>query len=103
MTPTIYEFRVEGPLPGHCREAFCGMHLEEVPAGLVLRGAVSSSWVRRLARPGEYGCGLYGCSACRCFVASTGSAMVSSDPPECGGTIPYPRGSPTPPSACGAS
>ena len=41
MTPTIYEFRVEGPLPGHCREAFCGMHLEEVPAGLVLRGAVT--------------------------------------------------------------
>jgi hypothetical protein len=40
MTPTIYEFRVEGRLPGHCREAFCGMHLEEVPAGLVLRGAV---------------------------------------------------------------
>src|SRR4051794_23040726 len=41
MTPTIYEFRVEGPLPGPCREAFCGMHLEEVPAGLVLRGAVT--------------------------------------------------------------
>jgi hypothetical protein len=41
MTPTIYEFRVEGRLPGHCREAFCGMHLEEVPAGLVLRGAVT--------------------------------------------------------------
>ena len=40
MTPMIYEFRVEGRLPGHCREAFCGMHLEEVPAGLVLRGAV---------------------------------------------------------------
>jgi hypothetical protein len=40
MEPTIYELRVEGRLPEHGREAFCGMHLEDVPAGLVLRGAV---------------------------------------------------------------
>jgi hypothetical protein len=37
---TIYEFRVDGCLPEHCREAFCGMQLEEVPSGLILRGPV---------------------------------------------------------------
>ena len=40
MTSMIYEFRVDGRLPEHGREAFCGLHLEEVPAGLVLRGPV---------------------------------------------------------------
>jgi hypothetical protein len=40
MKPRIYEFRVDGRLPEHCQEAFCGMQLEEVPAGLVLRGPV---------------------------------------------------------------
>jgi hypothetical protein len=40
MTSMIYEIRVDGRLPEHSREAFCGLHLEEVPAGLVLRGAV---------------------------------------------------------------
>jgi len=40
MTSRIYEFRVDGRLPEHCREAFSGMQLEEVPAGLLLRGVV---------------------------------------------------------------
>lgn len=40
MDPTVYEFRVDGRLPEHSREAFCSMLVEEVPAGLVLRGEV---------------------------------------------------------------
>jgi hypothetical protein len=36
----MYEFRVDGCLPEHLREAFCGMHVEEIPPGVVLRGAV---------------------------------------------------------------
>jgi hypothetical protein len=40
MRSTIYEFRVDGRLPENGREAFCGMQLEEVPSGLILRGAV---------------------------------------------------------------
>jgi hypothetical protein len=36
----IYEFRVDGRLPEHSRDAFCGMHVEEIPPGLVLRGPV---------------------------------------------------------------
>ena len=37
---TMYEFRVDGRLPENCDDAFCGMAVEEVPAGLVLRGAM---------------------------------------------------------------
>ena len=37
---TIYEFRVDGRLPENCREVFFGMLVEEIPPGLVLRGAV---------------------------------------------------------------
>jgi len=40
MSSTMYEFRVDGRLPANSREAFCGMLVEEVPPGLVLRGAV---------------------------------------------------------------
>ena len=36
----MYEFRVDGRLPENCHDAFCGMLVEEVPPGLVLRGAV---------------------------------------------------------------
>jgi hypothetical protein len=36
----IYELRVDGRLPEHAHDAFCGMLVEEVPAGLVLRGEV---------------------------------------------------------------
>lgn len=40
MAPMIYEIRGDGHLPEHSREAFCALHLEEVPVGLVLRGTV---------------------------------------------------------------
>jgi hypothetical protein len=40
MSSTMYEFRVEGCLPGHSREAFCGMLMEEIPPRVVLRGGV---------------------------------------------------------------
>jgi hypothetical protein len=40
MSSTMYEFRVDGRLPEHSREAFCDMHVEETPPGVVLRGAV---------------------------------------------------------------
>ena len=36
----MYEFRVDGRLPENSAEAFCGMFVEEVPAGVILRGAV---------------------------------------------------------------
>ena len=36
----MYEFRVEGQLSERTREAFCGMLVEGVPAGLILRGPV---------------------------------------------------------------
>jgi len=36
----IYEFRVDGRPPENSSEALCGLLVEEVPAGLVLRGAV---------------------------------------------------------------
>ncbi|OLT21150.1 hypothetical protein BJF78_08515 [Pseudonocardia sp. CNS-139] len=36
----VYEFRVDGRLPAHARDAFCDMDVEEVPPGLLLRGAV---------------------------------------------------------------
>jgi hypothetical protein len=36
----MYEFRVDGCLPEHSREAFCGMLVEEIPPRVVLRGAV---------------------------------------------------------------
>jgi hypothetical protein len=36
----MYEFRVDGRLPEHSREAFCGMLVEEIPPGAVLRDAV---------------------------------------------------------------
>ena len=40
MRSTIYEFQVDGQLPENSAEAFCGMFVEEVPAGIILRGAV---------------------------------------------------------------
>lgn len=40
MTSTMYEFRVDGRVPEHSREAFCGMLVEEIPPGVILRGAV---------------------------------------------------------------
>ena len=40
MTSTLYEFRVDGRLPEDSREAFCGMLVEEIPPGVLLRGAV---------------------------------------------------------------
>jgi hypothetical protein len=40
MKSMIYEFQVDGRLPENSEEAFCGMAVEEVPAGLILRGAV---------------------------------------------------------------
>ena len=36
----MYEFRVDGPLLENGGEAFCGMLVEVVPPGLVLRGAM---------------------------------------------------------------
>lgn len=36
----MYEFRVDGEPPESSRDAFCGMLVEEVPPGLVLRVAV---------------------------------------------------------------
>jgi hypothetical protein len=36
----VYEFRVDGRPPENSSEALCGLLVEEVPAGLVLRGAV---------------------------------------------------------------
>jgi hypothetical protein len=35
-----YEFQVDGRIPEHARDAFTGMRMREIPAGLVLRGAV---------------------------------------------------------------
>jgi hypothetical protein len=40
MTSKMYEFRVDGNLPEQEREAFADLHVEVVPAGLVLRGEV---------------------------------------------------------------
>ena len=40
MTSMIYEIRVDGRLPKHSGEGFCGLQLEEVPMGLILRGPV---------------------------------------------------------------
>jgi hypothetical protein len=40
MTSKMYEFRVDGRLPEQEREAFADMRIEEVPAGLILRGEV---------------------------------------------------------------
>ncbi|HLU58094.1 MAG TPA: hypothetical protein VKZ81_21750 [Pseudonocardia sp.] len=40
MTPKMYEFRVDGCLPEQERDAFADLSVEEVPAGLVLRGEV---------------------------------------------------------------
>jgi hypothetical protein len=36
----IYEFRVDGRIPERARDAFCGMQVEEVAPGMVLRGGV---------------------------------------------------------------
>jgi hypothetical protein len=41
MTAMGYEFRVDGCLPEHERDAFADLRIEEVPAGLVLRGEVT--------------------------------------------------------------
>jgi hypothetical protein len=40
MTSKMYEFRVVGRLPEQDREAFADMRIEEVSAGLILRGEV---------------------------------------------------------------
>ncbi|MHA6615902.1 hypothetical protein [Pseudonocardia sp. DLS-67] len=40
MGSKMYEFRVDGRLPEQEREAFADLSVEEVPAGLVLRGEV---------------------------------------------------------------
>lgn len=40
MGSKMYEFRVDGHLPEQEREAFADLSVEEVPAGLVLRGEV---------------------------------------------------------------
>ena len=40
MPVTPYEFRVEGRLPEQCHEEFADLHVDVVPAGLVLRGEV---------------------------------------------------------------
>jgi hypothetical protein len=40
MSSTMYEFRVDGRLSENGGEAFCGMLVEVVPPGLVLRGAM---------------------------------------------------------------
>lgn len=40
MTDRRYEFRVDGPLTGTAREAFCDMDVEEIRPGAVLRGTV---------------------------------------------------------------
>jgi hypothetical protein len=36
----LYEFRVDGRLPEDSREAFCGVLVEEISPGTVVRGAV---------------------------------------------------------------
>jgi hypothetical protein len=40
MTSKTYEFRVDGRLPEQERETFADLRIEEVPAGLILRGEV---------------------------------------------------------------
>jgi hypothetical protein len=40
MTSRTYEFRVDGRLPAEERETFADLRIEEVPAGLILRGEV---------------------------------------------------------------
>jgi hypothetical protein len=40
MSGRHYEFRVDGLLSAHVREAFCDMEVEEIRPGAVLRGAV---------------------------------------------------------------
>jgi hypothetical protein len=36
----VYEFRVDGHLARSDRDAFCDMEIEDVPAGLIIRGTV---------------------------------------------------------------
>jgi len=40
MSSMIYEFRVDGRLPEHAQDAFCGLDVEETPPGVIVRGAV---------------------------------------------------------------
>jgi hypothetical protein len=40
MTDRQYEFRVDGCLSAHAREAFCDMDVEEIRPSAVLRGTV---------------------------------------------------------------
>jgi len=40
MTASMYEFRVEGQLTEHAREAFCDMDIEESSDGAALVGTV---------------------------------------------------------------
>jgi hypothetical protein len=37
---TVFQFRVDGRLPEHGADALAGMDIEEVPPGLLMRGAV---------------------------------------------------------------
>jgi hypothetical protein len=40
MTAKLYEFRVDGRLTDQVREAFCDMHIQEMPSGATLCGNV---------------------------------------------------------------
>jgi hypothetical protein len=40
MTPTMYEFRVDGRVPEPALDDFGDLRIEEVPPGLILRGEV---------------------------------------------------------------
>lgn len=40
MAATVYEFRVDGPLPEHAHELFGDMSIEELPPGAILCGPV---------------------------------------------------------------
>jgi hypothetical protein len=40
MMTSLYQFRVDGRLTDQAREAFCDMHIEELPAGATLCGQV---------------------------------------------------------------
>ena len=57
MASKMYEFRVDGRLPEQEREMFADLHVEEVPAGLVLRGEVidESHLHGIIAQLGAYG------------------------------------------------
>jgi hypothetical protein len=37
---SLYEFRVDGRVTEHAREAFCDMQIEDIPPGATLSGVV---------------------------------------------------------------